>query len=201
MALLTNRDFWISGLIGFIAGLMALPSLYNIGIVRDPALMPAAVTLIATLPVMNFVFFYWIHHWMPSVLQFSKFSIVGGLNALIDLGVLNFLIAFSGIASGLLFSLFKSSSFVIAVINSYLWNKFWTFESRERVHRSEFTRFVLINIVGLGINVGVASFIVNGIGAPVGMSAPIWANIGAFIAALTGVMWNYLGVKHWVFRK
>jgi putative flippase GtrA len=89
----------------------------------------------------------------------------------------------------------------VAVTNSYLWNKFWTFKSHENKEtRKEFIQFVAISGVGFGINVIVASFIVNIIG-PVGEISPrLWANIGAFAAIVISVFWNFLGYKFIVFK-
>ena len=67
-----------------------------------------------------------------TALQFGKFIAVGQSNAAIDIGVLNLLILFTDIDSGIHFSVFKGISFVFAVVNSFLWNKFWSFGSKEK---------------------------------------------------------------------
>ncbi len=147
--------------------------------------------------------------WIASILgkrlfiiyQAAKFLLVGILNTLIDLGVLNFLILITGVASGLNFSFFKGISFLVAVVNSYFWNKFWTFEKREITKApKEFVQFFTVALIGLGINVGVASLVVNVIGPQFGLSEKIWANIGAITATFIGMTWNFLGYKFIVFR-
>src|SRR3989344_2662710 len=97
--------------------------------------------------------------------QAIKFVLVGILNTLVDLGVLNLLIFASGIASGFGYSAFKGISFTVAVINSYFLNKFWTFKMRETEGvKREFAQFFIVSLIGFGINVGVASFVVNVVG-------------------------------------
>jgi putative flippase GtrA len=137
----------------------------------------------------------------PVVFQFGKFITIGLSNTAIDFGILNLLIFVTNIERGYLYSIFKAVSFMVAVTNSYLWNKFWTFKSHENKEtRKEFIQFVAISGVGFGINVIVASFIVNVIG-PVGEISPrLWANIGAFAAIVISVFWNFLGYKFIVFK-
>ncbi len=137
----------------------------------------------------------------PFVPQFMRFFCVGLLNTGIDFGVLNFLIFLTGKSSGIYFPIFKSISFVIAVTNSYFMNKHWTFKSSEITRENEFFKFFGVNIIGWGINVGVATYIVNYIGAPAGFSPVLWANIGAFSAVAFTLVWNFIGMKFIVFKK
>lgn len=143
----------------------------------------------------------WMGQKINILLQAAKFFLVGTLNTFIDLGVLNIFIWISGIATGILYSIFKTISFLVATTNSYFWNKFWTFEKREKPTTREFLKFFVITAIGLGINVGIASFVVNIIGPKFGLTEKIWASIGAIIAAFFAFGWNFLGSKFIVFKK
>lgn len=138
--------------------------------------------------------------------QFYKFALVGVLNTLLDLAVLNALIALSSIVAGWEFSAFKGLSFAIAVTNSYFWNKFWTFahagsKEKKQVRAGEFSKFFIVSIAGLVVNVGVASFFVNVLG-PMGQIPPqLWANIAALAAIVFSTVWNFVGYKFFVFKK
>jgi len=124
---------------------------------------------------------------------------------LIDLGILNGLIFFSGIAAGPFYSIFKGISFFIATINSYFWNKFWTFKRNEEITATpvvprEFIKFLSVTTIGILLNVSIASFVVNAIGPRFGADQKLWATVGAFIATLVAWVWNFFGSKFIVFK-
>ncbi|MDO8264892.1 MAG: GtrA family protein [Candidatus Parcubacteria bacterium] len=139
---------------------------------------------------------------IPVLFQAAKFLLVGVLNTLIDLGVLNILIGITGIAAGAFFPVFKGASFIVASLNSYFWNKFWTFKKvEENANPKEFTKFFLTVFIGLILNVVISSVIVNVIGVRFGVSEKVWANFGALIATLIAFAWNFFGSKFLVFKK
>ncbi|MCD6528072.1 GtrA family protein [bacterium] len=136
------------------------------------------------------------------IIQGARFILVGALNTFVDLGVLNSLIWLSGIASGFSYSLFKGISFLVAVLNSYFWNKYWTFSKTEEAPEAEeFFKFLIVATIGFFLNVGIASFVVNIIGPQFGIGEKIWANVGALTATMIAWIWNFLGSKFIVFKK
>ena len=201
MDLLTKRDLKISVGVGAAAGLLILPTLNNIGVQLGLAYQILIVAGLTALTPFGYLVAYWLSPRFPVLRQFVKFGIVGGLNSMLDLGILNLLIHSTGVATGLYFSFFKTVSFSIAVTNSYFWNKYWTFHSEETPRTVEFFKFLMVNLVGLGINVGSASFVVNVLGAPAGVSPALWANIGAISSVFVSLFWNFVGMKFIVFRK
>lgn len=169
----------------------------------------AAVPYLNYLPVVfpvacaiGLIVSYFLSKIISVVYQAAKFVLVGGLNFLIDMGVLNFLVFYTGIAIGPTQSIFKAISFSAAVINSYFWNKFWTFkrESGESVGK-EFLQFVMVSVIGFGINLGVDYAVVNMMAPLAGIGAKTWAQIGALVAAIIALFWNFLGYKFIVFEK
>ena len=139
---------------------------------------------------------------MPIFYQAGKSFLVGILNTLIDLGILTLLMETFAIFAGLPYVIFKGVSFSFGSINSYFWNKFWTFEKKETKETlRETSQFYLITIGGLLIHLGVTSLIVNLLGPQFGLSERIWAYFGAIAAVFFGFSWNFLGYKFIVFKK
>jgi putative flippase GtrA len=136
-----------------------------------------------------------------TIYEALKFVVVGGLNTLVDFAVLNLLILATGESSGVLYSVFKGISFVVAVANSYIWNKWWTFSSQEKTDAARVAKFFGVSVIGFGINVGIASLVVNAIAAPAGITPALWANIGAVAATALSMVWNFAGYKLFVFNK
>ncbi len=138
----------------------------------------------------------------PAIFQFGKFASVGLANFGVDLGILNILMLISGTAGGVAYSFFKGISFIVATIHSYFWNKFWTFRKTETKEMGkESLQFFVVSLIGLVINVGVASLVVNLIGVQWGLSAAIWGSLGAVAGSISGLAWNFLGYKFIVFKK
>lgn len=197
-----RRDLLITALAGIFIAILAIPIVNNLGV---PSILKSFGNIgisiaLFVLTFAGFLILNFLSRWLAILRQITKFIIVGGLNTFLDFAVLNFLIAVSGVATGLNFSFFKGISFLVAGTNSYFWNKHWTFESTAK-KGLEFIQFIVISTIGLFINVGVASFIVNNIGVSGSFSPVLWANIGALVAVATSLVWNFLGYKFIVFRK
>ncbi len=200
----TKRDYILISIVGAAIGLLVLPVLANL---RFAVFAKLSITESVAI-ILGFTVFSAVALWLSSLvsrllpvfLQVAEYAAIGVLNTLIDLGVLNALILFSGFAAGFWYILFKSASFITANINSYFWNKYWTFGSKRSIEAKEVGQFFAVSLIGFGINVSMASAIVNFI-APFGSVSPArWANVGAVVASVLALAWNYIGYKFVVFR-
>lgn len=200
-----NSDLRNSLVLGLIIGLFLLFVMTNLkGEIPMPGFLSGPKWLIVVITP-TFVTL-WIYitfnlgtRW-PVFFQFGKFVTIGFSNTAIDFGLLNLFMYISHVERGLFFSLFKGFSFLVAVSNSFIWNKFWTFDNnyREQLGK-QFFKFLVISGVAFIINVTVASVIVNVIG-PIGKFSPtLWANIGAFASLGITLLWTFLGYKFVVF--
>ncbi len=204
--MINKKDlFWVA-VIGGLVGLLAQPIILN-NIVGRP--WAAAVSpLLLRFGV--FIFFLvlapvalsiagFIGKKIPALYQFAKFAAVGALNTFVDIGVFNLEAILLGAApSQMLFFVMKSFSFLMGTTNSYVWNKFWTFQSKTETHASEAVKFYTIAIGGYFLNVGTAT-LVYGLGGA--NPSVLWATV---ISPLAGVaialFWDFFGYKLFVFK-
>ena len=82
--------------------------------------------------------------------RFSKFTIVGFINAFVDIGTLNLFLWFASTRDPSVLALYNGVALVLATVNSYLWNTRWTFKGRAKRRdprqRTLFTAQALFNI-------------------------------------------------------
>lgn len=132
--------------------------------------------------------------------EVKRFIIVGFVNTVLDLAVLNLLIFLTHRGrNGVWFTLFKSVSFLVAVANSYFINHSWTFNGRSgRTSVSQATQFLAVSLFGALINVSSASYVATFIPAIHGLEA-YWPSIAALAGTACGLAFNFLGYKHLVF--
>ena len=211
---MSKRDFWVGIIAGLIIGVLIMPVLRvaeeDIYLKLKYALLP--LFLIGT-PLGLFAA-HLISRKISVSWQLAKFGVTGVLNVLVDFGTLAILIfifryyfaidamdIFLSLGITISFySLYKATSFVIANVNSYFWNKYWTFEKKDSGH-SQFIGFFVVSVTGFFINVAIASLIFKNI-TPIGnMNYDQWALIGAALASIIGLAWNFLGYKFFVFKK
>jgi putative flippase GtrA len=125
--------------------------------------------------------------------QAARFIIVGILNTLVDLGAFYLL----GLIPGMPHVAAKAISYVLGICNSFVWNKYWTFNARgSEQGKREFAVFFAVNTPPLLVNVVV--FTILGLWID---SGTWWVRmVKAFAAAVVSVTWNFLGSRYIAFR-
>jgi len=85
---------------------------------------------------------------MTIIWRFVRFGIVGVGGMVVDFGVTWLC------KEKLRWNKYISNSlgFILAATNNFIWNRLWTFESQNDAVIREYTSFVLIALVGLGLN-------------------------------------------------
>lgn len=199
MKLLSRRDIAYAIITGLTTGIIAALVLSFLH-----QTLPFGISsgwLIPVIPILWIVgvqLGYSLGEWIGFFNQFGKFVAIGFTNFAVDAGVLNLMIAGTGIAGGAWYSVFKTISFVVAVTHSYFWNRRWTFTSTGSAG-AEFAKFFAVMVASAAVNVGVASLVVH-VFPPAGADPKVWANLGAVAGSAVVLIFSFVGFKIVVFR-
>ena len=200
-------DLVAAGTLGLIAGLFALVTIDNLGYLNKKVF---GVTFTPIVIILGFIVVCMVgvyigrvlSRWLALLYSFVKFGEAGGLNWLVDIGIVNLLILITGFSTGLYFIAFKATSFVVASTNSYFWNKHWVFRGgKKQGQTQEVGKFAIATTTGLVLNVivaGTVSFLgPNVLGS---ISNAGWANIATICGSLFAMIFNFILYKIWVFK-
>ncbi|HEY2480024.1 MAG TPA: GtrA family protein [Solirubrobacterales bacterium] len=120
-------------------------------------------------------------------IQLAKFALVGGSGYVINLGVFTVL----GNDLGIGHQVAAVAAFAVAVVNNFLWNRYWTFRSGAGSAGFQAAQFFAVSIASLGLNLAVLELIWRA-----GVVGPIAAQA---IAVAVATPLNFLGNKLWTF--
>lgn len=201
-----------AAIIGELYFILLLSIAYNLNSTFSFGTYFPKVTLIilpVLLPILT-AFFLYIANFgarhITSLFQYGKFVLVGVLNTLVDLGMFNILVILAPGVSGIILPAFKAVSFLVAVTNSYMWNKYWVFkEEGERnkpsaLNMGEASYFFAVSIGGLIVNLVTFAAAVSLLSIVFSISTIVAGNISALAAALASMVWNFTGYKFLVFK-
>ena len=137
----------------------------------------------------------------PAARQFLRFGCAGLLNAAIDFGTLNLLVFLSGVYGGIGIVPLNVMAFAAASLNSFTWNKLWTFRRPGRAHLArEVGAFYVVAISGLAINSTILWAVTALVPRPVGLPPIAWLNAAKLAAAITASLWDFVWYRGSVFR-
>lgn len=120
-----------------------------------------------------------------------KFGCVGCLNTMFDFGIFSLL----NILFGVNYIISQIISYSSGTLNSYLFNRFWTFNDTRTNKKTtmEIIQFVVVNSASLGISlIGLSTLMKD-------------RSINSFFAKIVSMILaqvvNFLGYRFWVFGK
>ena len=121
------------------------------------------------------------------IAQFVKFNLVGIINTAVDFAIFT-LLTFSDLHH----LISQVISYSCGMVNSYLWNKFWTFKHKKKSSSLEAVKFIVVNIVALGIAL-LFLYIFRDL-------MDMHVLLSKVFATGFSVVVNFVGNKFWVFK-
>ncbi len=126
----------------------------------------------------------------PALRQAIKFGSVGVINTLLDALVYFILTRWLGMMNQQ--TLAKAISYSVGMVNSFYWNKTWTFRSKKQTTLRMAGLFILLNLVSLAVNAGMMALGLHVLHLP---------ELLAFIlATLAALGWNFFTTRRFVFH-
>ena len=119
--------------------------------------------------------------------QFIRFCIVGFSTTAVDFSIY---LVLTRVAK-LQYLLANLIAVLIAIIWSYYWNRRYTFKSKEKALKLQFSKFFVVSTIGLGLNELILFLLVN-----FGLN-DIFAKMCAVGIVL---FWNFFINKFWTFK-
>ena len=208
----SKKDLWLAILAGEIVTWLSLPTLKNLKVLdilteRRISLTGFVIFWVLFIPlgaIAGLGAFYFLAKYKNQIgfFQLGKYGVIGVLNTFLNAGVFNLLIFTTDISAGITVDLFFAVAFIVTIINSFIWNKYWSFEEKKtETIAGEALRFFGISAAVAIVNIGVLHVIINIIGAPAGLDSKIWANAALAFTIITAFLGNFFGYKFFVFKK
>lgn len=128
-----------------------------------------------------------------AAVQFVRFSLVGVIGFVVDVGVLYLVMQLAGLDP----YLGRAVSFLAAASVTWLLNRVYTFRDRSAgPPTGQWARFVLANAVGGGINYGVYAVLL--VSSDLFFQAPVLA---VAVGSLSGLAFNFTVSRKFVFQE
>ena len=136
---------------------------------------------------------------------------VGAIGAVVDFGTLNLLNYFTDMP----FVYRQAISFTLAVINNFLWNRYWTYpDSRSKPLTNQLGQFFLINGIGILVRTPIIQLAMRALNAVLqpllgDVMLPfsdfltvevIAENLAVVVAIFVILLWNFFANRYWTYN-
>lgn len=134
-------------------------------------------------------------------IKYAQFSLVGGSNALVDIGVLNALLLISPTRSPEMLVVYNVAALVLTNANSYLWNTLWTFRRQARHDARQVGLFTLQGILNVAVGGLLIWLLARAIVAYTDLSPLVGGNLAKAVSMVAASTMSFVLLRFFVFRK
>ena len=134
--------------------------------------------------------------------RFSKFTVVGFLNAVVDIGTLNLFLWLASTRDPSVLALYNGVALLLANANSYVWNTRWTFRSRaKRNDTRQRALFALQVLVNMAISNGLFWVMIRPVLIHTEIPAYLAGNVAKVISVLIASTIGFFFMRYVVFTR
>lgn len=135
-------------------------------------------------------------------IRFSKFTIVGFSNAVVDVGTLNLFLWLVSTRDPSVLALYNGVALVLANVNSYFWNTRWTFRGRAKRRNARqrilFTVQALFNVC---VSNGLFFVLIRPVLVYTEVPAYLAGNVAKIISVAVASTLSYFVLRYLVFSR
>ncbi len=133
--------------------------------------------------------------------KYAQFSLIGGSNALVDLGVLNLLLLIWPTRSPEILVVFNVAALVLTSANSYLWNTLWTFRHQARHDARQVGLFTAQGVLNVAVGGLLLWLLAHWIVAHTDLSPLAGGNVAKVVSMVGASTLSFVLLRFFVFRK
>ena len=134
--------------------------------------------------------------------RFSKFTVVGFSNAVVDIGILNLFLLLASTRDPTVLALYNGVALVLANINSYFWNTRWTFKSRaKRRDARQRVLFTLQAVFNVCVSNGLFFFLIRPVLVYTEVPAYLAGNVAKLISVTVASTLSFFLMRYLVFSR
>jgi putative flippase GtrA len=134
--------------------------------------------------------------------RFSKFTIVGLTNAVVDIGTLNLFLWFASTRDPLVLALYNGVALVLANVNSYFWNTRWTFRARaKRRNARQRILFTVQAVFNICVSNGLFYVLVHPVLLYTDVPAYLAGNVAKLISVAVASTLSFFVLRYLVFSR
>jgi putative flippase GtrA len=134
--------------------------------------------------------------------RFSKFTLVGFANAVVDIGTLNLFLWLAPTRDPSLLALYNGVALVLANLNSYFWNTRWTFRGRaQRRDPRQRLLFTLQALFNICISNGLFFVLIRPVLIYTDIPAYLAGNVAKLISVAVASTVSYFLLRYVVFSR
>ncbi|MFN2153204.1 MAG: GtrA family protein [Anaerolineales bacterium] len=137
--------------------------------------------------------------------RFVKFAVVGAIGSVVDIGVMNLMTQ----VFHLPLVIGGSISFVCAVINNFIGNRYWTYpDSRSKPIHRQLGMFFVVNAIGIAIRIPILKYVEPPLAKmfesfahiSYDLADALAKNATLIIAIGIVMLWNFFVNRYWTYN-
>lgn len=137
-------------------------------------------------------------HRKPWLARYLKFALIGGVGAVINLAILWTAVEVFAVY----YMVAAVLAFVVADTNNFIWNRWWTFRSKGKIH-FQYPQFLLVSVDGLMLNLILLRLLIEDLFPSLGLSG-LGSSMDVVLAQVVAIflvsVFNFFANALWTFH-